>query len=570
MSEQARDKSALSASKQMKASAKSLNQVAKALKQLSGISLVLNRNLKRSGKHLRSLLDFDQINRLNAPLKGAKKSSSRRRRSRRSSARRRSTARRSGNLNGAQKLLKGLGKLLGQVWKQLQKFFQSRKWTVPKGFERLAKAAKKLGEQLKGALHWGYEKILKPLAEWTMDEAVPAVVEALAKALEFVSKVLEILAPVGQAVWEHFLSPLASFAGDLVVGAISAVGDAFEFLTGVLEGAQTVGQKLGEFWDGLREKAGALAEGIGSLFQFDPAGWLEEHITKPLSQFEPLLTLKLALTEGPADLWKSFCKLWEDNPAVKTLVTLVQDGWKTVSDWVKEHIGGGVSKVIALAKDGWKSVSEWVKDHLGGAVNKAVGLARDGWSSVGAWVKDHLGSSVSKAVGLARDGWSTVGSWVKEKLGSGINLAVHLAKGWKGTVARALGLGNLWTKFHIKLPKVSVSWYGSPVKLPHFSVKWNAKGGILEGAQLFGLAGNSLLGGGERGREAVLPLESNTGWMDRIADKVASRVGGGAAGGSGQPIVVKVELDGRVIAESTIREWKRQARSGRYPLSELV
>jgi hypothetical protein len=34
--------------------------------------------------------------------------------------------------------------------------------------------------------------------------------------------------------------------------------------------------------------------------------------------------------------------------------------------------------------------------------------------------------------------------------------------------------------------------------------------------------------------------------------------------------VVKVEMDGRVVAESTIREWRSQMRAGRYPLSELV
>lgn len=574
MSDQAREKSgakgADGASKQMSRSAKSLSQVAKALRQLSVISLVLNRNLRRSGKHLRSVLDFDQINRLNAPLKGAKKSSRRRRRSARRSTRRRSgTAQRKRtgwSLNGALRGLKGLGKLLGEVWKRLEKFFKSRKWTAPKQFERLSTAAKRLGEQLKGALGWGYEKILKPLGAWTMDKAVPAVVEALAKALELVSKVLEILAPVGKAVWEHFLAPLASFTGELVVGAITGVGDAFGLLTTVLTGVQSVGEKLGGLWDGLRGKAAGLAEGIGSLFRFDPGKWLEEHVTKPLAAFEPLVNLKLALTEGPADLWKSFSELWAKNPAVKTLVELTQSGWKTVADWVQEHIGGGVSKLIALGQDKWKSVSEWVKDHLGGAVNKSVGLDRDKWTSVAAWVRDHLGGTVSKAVGLTRDDWKSVSGWMKDKMGDGVSLAVHLAKGWKGTVARALGIGNLWTKFNLKLPKVTVTWSGTPVKLPHFSLKWNAKGGILDGAQIFGLAGNTLLGGGERGREAVLPLEQNTGWMDRIADRVASRVDGGGQ----QPIVVKVMLDGRQVAESTVREWRRQARSGRFPLSELV
>lgn len=289
-----------------------------------------------------------------------------------------------------------------------------------------------------------------------------------------------------------------------------------------------------------------ILEGIAEPFKAI-AKWVKEHILTPISE-----------------------ALGKTDQSVELAVKLVKDGWKTVADWVKEHLGGKVEKAIELAKEGWKSVAEWVKDKLGGTVDKAIGLTRDGWSSVASWVKDHIGGTVNKTIGLARDGWSSVGGWVKDKLGSAVSFAIKLTKGWKGSVAKALGLTNLWSRFTIKLPKVSVSWYGSPVKLPHFSLKWNAKGGILDGAQIFGMAGNTLLGGGEAGREAVLPLESNTGWMDRIADKVAARIGGGTSGGSSQPIVVKVELDGRVIAESSVREWRRQARSGRYPLSELV
>jgi hypothetical protein len=31
---------------------------------------------------------------------------------------------------------------------------------------------------------------------------------------------------------------------------------------------------------------------------------------------------------------------------------------------------------------------------------------------------------------------------------------------------------------------------------------------------------------GEAGKEAVLPLENNTGWMDKLADRIAARSAG--------------------------------------------
>lgn len=56
-----------------------------------------------------------------------------------------------------------------------------------------------------------------------------------------------------------------------------------------------------------------------------------------------------------------------------------------------------------------------------------------------------------------------------------------------------------------------------------------------------------------------------------IVESLAHTLAAQSHNGSGdQPIVVKVMLDGRQVAESTVREWQRQARSGRYPLSGLV
>lgn len=70
---------------------------------------------------------------------------------------------------------------------------------------------------------------------------------------------------------------------------------------------------------------------------------------------------------------------------------------------------------------------------------------------------------------------------------------------------------------------------GLPGK-PIIDVTWLAKGGILTRPTLFG--------GGEAGREAVLPLDNNTGWADIVADRLAAalqktQLAGAGAGGAG-------------------------------------
>lgn len=65
-----------------------------------------------------------------------------------------------------------------------------------------------------------------------------------------------------------------------------------------------------------------------------------------------------------------------------------------------------------------------------------------------------------------------------------------------------------WNLPHIKLPHFYISGTFSlnPPRVPTFGVQWLAKGAILDGAQIFGALGGKLLGGGEAGKEAVLPL----------------------------------------------------------------
>ena len=44
--------------------------------------------------------------------------------------------------------------------------------------------------------------------------------------------------------------------------------------------------------------------------------------------------------------------------------------------------------------------------------------------------------------------------------------------------------------------------------IPRLSISWYAEGGILDNPMLFGMLGGNLLGGGEAGQEAVLPLDT--------------------------------------------------------------
>jgi putative membrane protein len=89
----------------------------------------------------------------------------------------------------------------------------------------------------------------------------------------------------------------------------------------------------------------------------------------------------------------------------------------------------------------------------------------------------------------------------------------------------------------IKIPDWVPGVGGKNMNIP--KIPKLARGGVVDRATLAVV--------GEAGREAVVPLENNTDWLDKIASQLAER---GGAGSQAQTIIVKIgedELVRRVI-----------------------
>ena len=100
-----------------------------------------------------------------------------------------------------------------------------------------------------------------------------------------------------------------------------------------------------------------------------------------------------------------------------------------------------------------------------------------------------------------------------------------MINGFIRTLNRAIGIIN-------KIPGVNLS------SLSEISIPKLAKGGIATSSTIANI--------GESGKEAILPLENNTGWMDTLADKIAAR-----NGGANTQIILT--LDGRELGKATVK-----------------
>lgn len=141
------------------------------------------------------------------------------------------------------------------------------------------------------------------------------------------------------------------------------------------------------------------------------------------------------------------------------------------------------------------------------------------------WLKmwDKIKSVTASAVKGIKDkfnGLKDVVSKVKNTFGNIKDAISDKIEGARDSVRKAidkikgffpLSIGKIFSNF--KIPKISVSGGKVPFgiagkgKLPSFSVKWNAEGGILDKPTIFGSIGNTLLGGGEAGKEAIAPID---------------------------------------------------------------
>lgn len=116
---------------------------------------------------------------------------------------------------------------------------------------------------------------------------------------------------------------------------------------------------------------------------------------------------------------------------------------------------------------------------------------------------------------------------------NGVNAAFG---GIKSFIAGVVDSIKGFLSFDWKLPKIKLPHFKikggfslTPPKTPKFSVDWYAKGGILNSPTIFGTNGNSLMGGGEAGKEAVLPIdllrsyirEENQGNNEVLAQMIA-------------------------------------------------
>ena len=121
-------------------------------------------------------------------------------------------------------------------------------------FNNFMAALEPVVDLIMNGLAWAWENVLLPLASWTIEDAVPAILNLLAAALQAIYKVVSALAPILQTIWS-IIKPIIQFIGFSVISIIEGLTDTITRLGNAISFVLNLISKIGS----------GIGSGISSL-----------------------------------------------------------------------------------------------------------------------------------------------------------------------------------------------------------------------------------------------------------------------------------------------------------------
>jgi phage-related protein len=303
----------------------------------------------------------------------------------------------------------------------------------------------------------------------------------------------------GQPVIDGVTGVFNSMWVDAVDPAIQTITQAWTDFSGILleiwnEHGKVLIDNIGEFstktialfqniWD-------KVIEPIITPF-LETLSWLwDKHLKEMLTQLGGFIG---SLINGALEIYNNFIQ-----PLVNFILNILSPAWAKLTSGIIGNLGtilGVITDVIASITKILRGIVNFIR----GVFTVNWSLAWNGIKAVFSGIWDGIVALLKGAVNLIIDG---INSFI-----SGLN------------------------KISFELPDWDVlgDWAGKKMGFNIPKIPKLARGGIID-KPTFAMVG-------EAGKEAVMPLERNTGWIDQLADRIGDKIGG-----NGNPIQLTVKL----------------------------
>lgn len=349
----------------------------------------------------------------------------------------------------------------------------------------------------------------------------------------------------------------------------TALGAAFTFLTSpiglvilAIAAIITIGVLLYKNWDTVKEKAGQLKDWITGKFNE-----LKENISKAVQAFADKFPVAFAFISSIFDSWYQTVSgiisgVKQVFQGIIQFFTGVFTGdWQKALDGLKNIFFGAFQALSSLAMaplnavkgvvmgaynaintatggkleemrlkftEKLSSVKQTVSEAfsnvtstVGSLMSQAASNARSNlesmkaaYTSAGGGIKGIMAASMQGIQNTVSNVMSAINTITGGKLDEVRNAFQSKIEAAKSVVSNGLNaIKGFFSGLSLKLPDIKLPHFSisgsfslAPPSIPKIGVEWYKDGGILTGPTIFGANNGSLLGGGEAGREAVLPL----------------------------------------------------------------
>ncbi len=443
-----------------------------------------------------------------------------------------------------------------------------------------------------------WTNILKPAIDW------------------IIANVLPVLLPILQAVW-NTVKRIFGFICDMIGGVFRTLKGLINFIIGVFTGDWEkawggIKDIFGGIWDTIYAFLGTIWASILGLFETTLAtlkatfsiAWsaikdivlgiwdkIKTGISNAINYVSTCISVTLNVIKAV------FSAIWN---AISTAVSTVWNAIKLTISTTINTISSIISTVLGTIKDTftniWNNISTGIStvwgnikstistkiDEVSTKVSTVLGTIKDTFTNI--W--SGITTTVSTAIGNVKKTLSDTLTKISEKwseIWEGMETAVtdvftNMWNAIKGTINSIIGgvesmangiinginaainaLNNLSFTVPDWVPEIGGKTIGFNIPtLSGISIPRLAKGGIVDGA--------TPLIAGEAGKEAIVPLENNTGWIEKIASRLGEIISVNIQGilsdmeGSNeyQTINTVVKLDSKTLVEQTDKFRRRK------------
>lgn len=370
-------------------------------------------------------------------------------------------------------------------------------------------------------------------------QAIPQIIQSLVDAIPTIVEMLVT------ALLEN-LPMLIMGCIQLVIGIVKALPQIFASLIqaipnvfkGIWEAIKNVFAPVGEWFSNMWNSLGNVP-GLSQLKTMIENVWgaIKNHIS----------TVVNAIKNVVSAVWNAIkSNIGAVINAIKTVIssawntikTIIQNVMKIISSVLKgdwEGVKNAISNIINAIKQYISTVWNAIKNVIQTVLNNIKNVVSTVWNSIKTVISStvntvksvvsNVWNGIKSATSNAFNGIKTTASKAWNDIKSKITTPIENARDEiKGIVDKIKGFfsGMKLSFPKIKMPHFSISPSGWKIgdllkgSIPKLGIDWYAKGGIIDSPRVIGV--------GEDGAEAVVPLERNTGWINKVADEVAEQI----------------------------------------------